>query len=98
MTVSGLAIDDDVFRVLSRTVQTAKGPRVLQIGTTQNDVAESTEVLVGILAIAVLLAVALLAVVVWWLVGRTLKPVETSARRWPRQAPRTFTDGSRCHE
>lgn len=76
MTVTGLAIDDDVFRVLSRTVDTAEGPRVLQIGTTLDDVAESTEVLVGALLVAVPVAVALLAGVVWWLVGRTLAPVE----------------------
>ncbi len=76
MTVTGLAIDDDVFRVLSRTVQTAEGPRVLQIGTTLDDVAESTELLAGALLVTIPLAVALLAGVVWWLVGRTLKPVE----------------------
>jgi signal transduction histidine kinase len=76
-TVSGLAIDDDVFRVLSRTVSTAGGAVVLQVGTTLDDVSESTEALVGTLLLAIPLAVVLLAGVVWWLVGRTLKPVES---------------------
>lgn len=76
LTVTGLPIDDDVFRVLSRTVQTSAGPRVLQIGTTLDDVAESTEALTRALLVSIPLAVALLASVVWWLVGRTLKPVE----------------------
>ena len=75
--VSGLAIDDDVFRVLSRTVPTASGSVVLQVGTTLDDVTESTDALVGTLLIAIPLTVVLLASVVWWLVGRTLKPVES---------------------
>lgn len=75
-SVSGLAVDDDVFRVLSRTVSTARGSMILQVGTTLDDVTESTEALVGTLLLAIPLAVVLLAGVVWWLVGRTLKPVE----------------------
>ena len=49
---------------------------ILQVGTTFDDVTESTEVLVGTLLLAIPVAVVLLAGVVWWLVGRTLKPVE----------------------
>ena len=75
-TVMGLAIDDDVFRVLSRTVPAAGGPAILQIGTTLDDVIESTDALVGTLFLAIPLTVVLMAGVVWWLVGRTLEPVE----------------------
>jgi signal transduction histidine kinase len=75
-TVSGLAVDDDVFRVLSRTIQLADGLGVLHVGTTLDDVAESTEVLTATLIVSIPAVVALLAGLVWWLVGRTLKPVE----------------------
>jgi signal transduction histidine kinase len=76
-TVTGLAIDDDVFRVLSRTVPAAGGPVILQVGTTLDDVIESADALIGTLFVAIPLAVVLMAGVVWWLVGRTLKPVES---------------------
>ena len=75
-TVVSLAVDDDVFRVLSRTVDAAGGRMVLHVGTTLDDVAESTGVLAGTLLVSIPVVVVLLAGVVWWLVGRTLKPVE----------------------
>lgn len=75
-TVPGLAVDDDVFRVLSRTVQTAGRLGVLHVGTTLDGVAESTGALTGTLVGSIPVVVVLLAGVVWWLVGRTLEPVE----------------------
>ena len=75
-TVTGLAVDDDVFRVLSRTVQMADGLGVLHVGTTLDDVAESTEALTATLIVSIPVVVVLLAGLVWLLVGRTLKPVE----------------------
>ncbi len=65
-------VDDDLFRVLSRSV--AGG--VLHVGTTYEVVTESTAALVGSLAITIPVVVAILGVLVWWLVGRTLRPVE----------------------
>ena len=65
-------VDDDLFRVLSRPV--AGG--VLHVGTTYEVVTESTTALVGSLAITIPVVVAILGVLVWWLVGRTLRPVE----------------------
>ena len=65
-------VDDDLFRVLSRPV--AGG--VLHVGTTYDVVTESTTALVGSLAITIPIVVAILGVMVWWLVGRTLRPVE----------------------
>ncbi|RPI21106.1 MAG: sensor histidine kinase, partial [Actinobacteria bacterium] len=75
-TVDGLVVDDDVFRVLSRTVQLANGDAVLHVGSTYDVVAESTSILRNTLAVAIPLVVLLLAGLVWWLVGRTLQPVE----------------------
>ncbi len=75
-TVRGLEVDDDVFRVLSRTVQTRSGMAVLHVGTTFDVVAESTGVLTTALAVAIPIVVALVGALVWWLVGRTLEPVE----------------------
>ena len=65
-------VDDDLFRVLSRPV--AGG--VLHVGTTYDVVAESTTALVGSLALTIPVVVAILGVLVWGLVGRTLQPVE----------------------
>lgn len=72
-TVSGLPVDDDVFRVLSRPID---GMRLF-VGTTYDVVAESTAALAGSLALIVPVVVVCLAGVVWWLVGRTLRPVES---------------------
>ncbi len=49
---------------------------VLHVGTTYDVVTESTTALVGSLAITIPVVVAILGVLVWWLVGRTLRPVE----------------------
>ena len=76
-TVNDLAVDDDVFRVLSRTVETANGPGTLHVGATLDDVIESTTVLTGALIVSIPAVAALLAALVWWLVGRTLQPVES---------------------
>jgi signal transduction histidine kinase len=65
-------VDDDVFRVLSRTV----GDGVLHVATTFDVVSESTTALVGSLAVTIPIVVLILGGLVWWLVGRTLRPVE----------------------
>lgn len=75
-TVSGLAVDDDVFRVFSITTQTPDGPVVLYVGATLDDVTESTGVLIGTLSVVIPAVAVLLGALVWWLVGRTLGPVE----------------------
>ena len=75
-TVRALEVDDDVFRVLSRTVETRSGMAVLHVGTTFDVVAESIGVLTATLAVAIPMVVALVGALVWWLVGRTLEPVE----------------------
>jgi signal transduction histidine kinase len=75
-TVDGLPIEDDTFRILSRTVDTPSGPLVLHVGEEIDDVADTVGGLVRSLAVAVPIVVVVLGVVVWWLVGRTLRPVE----------------------
>ena len=75
-TVEGTPPDDDVFRLLSRRVDTVAGPAVLLLGASLDEVAENAGILAASLAVAIPLVVAMVAVVVWWLVGRTLAPVE----------------------
>jgi signal transduction histidine kinase len=75
-TVAGLSVDDDVFRVLSRTFD---GTR-LYVATTYDVVTESTMALLGSLALALPILTVFLAGLVWWLVGRTLRPVEEIRR------------------
>ncbi|MCA1735573.1 MAG: HAMP domain-containing histidine kinase [Actinobacteria bacterium] len=74
--VDGLEVDDDVFRVLSRPVETTSGGAVLHVGTTFDVVAESVLVLTGTLSVAIPAVLVVVGVLVWWLVGRTLRPVE----------------------
>lgn len=71
-TVNVSAVDDDVFRVLSRSVNGG----VLHVGTTYDVVGESTAALSGSLALTIPVVILTLGVLVWWLVGRTLQPVE----------------------
>lgn len=68
------------FRVLSLRVEIPEGPVVLHAAATLEDVTESTQALTRSLMVAVPTASALLAAVVWWLVGRTLAPVEAIRR------------------
>jgi signal transduction histidine kinase len=72
-TIAVVEVDDDVFRVLSRQVP---GIGVLHVGTTYDVVAESAAALARALVLIVPLLVAAMGAIVWWLVGRTLQPVE----------------------
>ena len=74
---------DDAFRVLSRTVVTDAdevagddGIVVIHVATDIDDIHEGSEVLTDLLFWTIPLVTILLAVVVWWLTGRTLRPVE----------------------
>jgi signal transduction histidine kinase len=68
--------NDGAFRVLSRRVDTAGGPIVVHVAGSLDDVRDSTRVLATSLAVAIPLLLVVLAVLIWWLVGRTLSPVE----------------------
>ena len=68
-------IDGDV-RLLSRVVDQPDGDVVVYIGASTDDISDSVTTLVTSLFIAVPLAAAVLATLIWFLVGRTLRPVE----------------------
>jgi signal transduction histidine kinase len=72
-TLSGLPVDDDSFRVLSRRIT---GNRVLHVGSSADVVEESTAALIGGLAITIPLLDVALAALTWLFVGRTLRPVQ----------------------
>ena len=65
--VAGL---EDSFRVLSRAVNVATGRLIVHVATATDDVSDSVEILRTSLLVVVPAAVVLLAVAIWWLVGR----------------------------
>ena len=71
-TVDDLPHEEGAFRV---RVDQSVG-LVTIVGVPTDDIDESISALIRSLLVAVPLVVALLAVVLWWLVGRTLRPVE----------------------
>jgi signal transduction histidine kinase len=74
-TVRGLAGDQRSFRLLSRRVP-GSPDTVMHLAGALEDVEESTAALVTTLSVAVPAAAAVLGVLTWALVGRTLRPVE----------------------
>lgn len=78
------SIEDDDFRLFSRRIELNGQPAVLHVAENIDDVAESTRVLAGVLLVAFPALVALLGGLTWWLVGRTLHPVEAAARKQQR--------------
>jgi signal transduction histidine kinase len=75
-TVDLPLVDEDRFRVLTTPVDTDQGPATLHVGSSLDDMAESVGILAFSLTVTIPVTVLLLAGVVWWLVGRTLAPVE----------------------
>ncbi len=75
-TVHDLPIEDDSFRLLSRPVDTIAGPAVLHVAENVDDLNDSIRILTTSLLVTLPLATIVLAALVWWLVGRTLRPVE----------------------
>ncbi|HMG43491.1 MAG TPA: HAMP domain-containing sensor histidine kinase [Acidimicrobiales bacterium] len=78
-TVDDLPVDDDDFRLLSRIVPVDGLDTdwvVVHVATDIDEVRESAEVLGALLLWVIPIVTILLAVVVWWLTGRTLRPVE----------------------
>ncbi|HZD23845.1 MAG TPA: HAMP domain-containing sensor histidine kinase [Acidimicrobiia bacterium] len=72
-TISGLGGDDDSFRVLSRPIGE---DAVLHVGAEFEVVAEAAESLTGLLVVVLPLLILASAGLIWWMVGRTLSPVE----------------------
>ena len=75
------ALEDDAYRVLSRDVATASGPAVLHVAQNVDDLHDTIRNLTVALSVVVPVVVAVLAGLVWWLVGRTLRPVELMRRQ-----------------
>lgn len=75
-TVDGLPHDPAVFRIASVRGTGPAGTFVVHVAGTRDDIDESVRSLTRSLVLAVPVIVALLAALVWWLVGRTLRPVE----------------------
>ncbi len=76
-TVHDLPHDPEPFRLLSRRVDGPDGPRVVHVAGTLDDIEESVTTLATSLLGAVPAVAVLLGALIWWLVGRTLRPVET---------------------
>lgn len=68
--------DGDRFLIVTRPVPSTSAPLVVSVGAPLDDVADATSALARSMLLAGPLVVALLAALVWWLVGRTLRPVE----------------------
>ncbi len=77
LTVSGLPISRGEFRVLVRRIDGSPGSPVLLVGKNLDDVHESVRILAASLAVSVPMALTVLALLVWWLTGRVLRPVES---------------------
>ena len=69
-------LEDDAYRLLSRPFETASGPAVLHVAQNIDDLNETLLSLTVAMTITVPSVVAIFAALVWWLVGRTLLPVE----------------------
>ncbi len=72
--------DDDPYRVLSRRAEGPDGTVVVHVAADLEDVRESTAALTRSLLVGIPTVTVLLAVVVWYLVGRTLRPVAAIRR------------------
>ncbi len=72
-----LPIDrEDPFRFLARRVSTGSGVSLVLVAGNLDDVHESANTLRTSLFVAIPVIAVVLAALIWWLVGRTLRPVE----------------------
>ncbi len=79
-TVSDIPIDDDAYRVLIRRFDAGGTSGYVVVGENADDVADGVRSLITTLAVVFPVAVVALVALVWWLVGRTLRPVEEIRR------------------
>ncbi len=75
-TVDDFPLDDDAFRVLSRRFESNGETFVMHVAENTDDLDDNTDALVSTLAIAIPALSLLFAGLTWWLVGRTLRPVD----------------------
>ena len=80
-TVQDVPLSNGKFRVLARSLGgTTSGPVTLLVAKNLDDVDESVAILKRSLAVAIPLVTGVLALLVWWLTGRVLRPVESIRR------------------
>lgn len=79
-TQSELPIEDDAYRVLIHRFDTDESAVFVIVGENIDDLRDGVRALIVTLSVVFPLAVLALAGAVWWLVGRTLRPVEEIRR------------------
>ena len=79
-THADIPIEDDNYRVLIRRFTVDGDVRWVVVGQNIDDAQDAMRSLITVLAVSIPTAVLVLAVIVWWLVGRTLRPVERIRR------------------
>lgn len=79
-TTSDIPLEDDDYRILVRRVDVAGGAGLLVVGENIDDLQDAVRNLAFTLAGLIPLVATALGAVVWWLVGRTLHPVEQIRR------------------
>jgi signal transduction histidine kinase len=80
-TVQDVPLSNGEFRVLARPLENrTSGPVTLVVAKNLDDVNESVSILKRSLAFAIPVVTGLLALLVWWLTGRVLRPVESIRR------------------
>ncbi len=75
-TVTGVPHEGATFRIQSRSVDGPRGTVDVHVAGPLDDVDSATSALRTSLSLAVPVVAVLLGVLIWWLVGRTLRPVE----------------------
>ena len=83
-TVTGIPIDEDPYRLLSRRVDVGSVSYAVHVVAGIGDVNDSVHALVESLLIAFPVVLALLMLLTWSLVGRTLRPVAVASERQER--------------
>lgn len=76
VTIARLPHEDSRFRLLTRWSDEGGAPRAVLVAGTLDDVDDSIATLTRSLLVAVPLVVLALGLILWWLTGRTLRPVE----------------------
>jgi signal transduction histidine kinase len=80
VTLTEPAVDEDALRVVIRRSDADGAVGYIVVGESIDDINEATRSLVLALLITIPVAVAVLGLMVWWLVGRTLEPVSRMRR------------------
>lgn len=75
-TAAALPVEDDTYRILSRATVIGGDEVVVHVAESTDDLDELLDRLRFAVAVSIPIAVVVLAALVWWLVGRTLRPVE----------------------